>query len=108
MTTFPVGVLLMSLPNGCREGVASDAANYAITLFVVTMALPCRALSALAKGGMERCPAQFESGDAPHLGTEASRQKRWWFDSIFLGWDLIRKNQAKSKHKFGEGAQGRR
>jgi hypothetical protein len=50
MTTFPVGVLIMSLPNGRRGSVASDAANYAITLFVVTMALPYRALSALAKG----------------------------------------------------------
>lgn len=42
MATFPVGVLIMSLPNGGRGSVASDAANYTITLFVV-------------------CPAQFEA-----------------------------------------------
>jgi hypothetical protein len=29
------------------------------------------------------------------------------FDSVFLAWDFVGKNQAESKSNFAEGAQGR-
>jgi hypothetical protein len=44
------------------------------------------------------------------IGCRATRQttaKHRWFDSVFLRWDFVRKNQAEPKSSFAEGAQGR-